>query len=175
MTLVERAARMLYLNKTCYNGLYRVNRHGQFNVPFGRYKAPKYLDRDNLVAAARALQNVEVVCAPFETVLARAGPGDWVYCDPPYVPVSRTSSFTAYHAAGFGLQDQVRLRDVCLELAEKGVYVLVSNSDTAIVRSLYAGPHFVIDEVSANRAINCDGAKRGRITELLISNKRSEA
>ena len=106
MSLAERAARMIYLNKTGYNGLYRVNRQGKFNVPFGRYKAPKYLDKDNLLAVSLALQNVEILCAPFETVLERAGPGDWVYFDPPYVPVSQTSNFTSYYARGFGLQDK---------------------------------------------------------------------
>ncbi|GIV85650.1 MAG: hypothetical protein KatS3mg052_2657 [Candidatus Roseilinea sp.] len=106
MGLAERAARMIYLNKTGYNGLYRVNRQGKFNVPFGRYKAPKYLDEDNLLAVSRALRNVEILCAPFDTVTARTRPGDWVYFDPPYVPISQTSNFTSYYANGFGLREQ---------------------------------------------------------------------
>lgn len=170
LTLPERAARMIYLNKTGYNGLYRVNRKGQFNVPFGRYKSPKYLDRENLLAASRALQNVEILCAPFETVVERAQPGDWVYFDPPYVPLSPTANFTSYYAEGFGLQEQQRLRDVCIALTHKQVYVMISNSDTAIVRSLYSSPMFSINEVLANRAINCNGTKRGKITELVITN-----
>ncbi|MCS7177003.1 MAG: DNA adenine methylase [Candidatus Kapabacteria bacterium] len=168
--LPERAARMIYLNKTGYNGLYRVNRQGKFNVPFGRYKSPKYLDRENLLAVSRALQDVDILCAPFETVLERAAPGDWVYFDPPYVPLSQTANFRSYHANGFGLSDQKRLRDVCVELSKNRVYVMLSNSDTEVVRSLYSLPYFTIGEVLANRAINCNGAKRGRITELVITN-----
>ncbi len=170
MGLAERAARMIYLNKTGYNGLYRVNRQGKFNVPFGRYKAPKYLDKDNLLAVSLALRNVEILCAPFETVVERAKPGDWVYFDPPYVPVSQTSNFTSYHANGFGLKDQERLRDICVELSKNKVYVMLSNSDTVIIRSLYAMPFFTIDQVLANRAINCKGTKRGKITELVVTN-----
>lgn len=170
LSLPERAARMIYLNKTGYNGLYRVNRQGMFNVPFGRYKSPKYLDKKNLQAVSRALQNVEILCAPFETVLDRANAGDWVYFDPPYVPVSQTANFTSYHANGFGLRDQERLRDVCIELSRNNVYITLSNSDTEIIRSLYGSAYFTIDEVLANRAINCNGAKRGKITELVITN-----
>lgn len=170
LSLPERAARMIYLNKTGYNGLYRVNRQGRFNVPFGRYKSPKYLDRENLLAVSQALQNVEILCVPFETVLDRANAGDWVYFDPPYVPVSQTANFTSYHANGFGLKDQERLRDICIELSRNNVYITLSNSDTEIIRSLYKPARFAIDEVLANRAINCNGAKRGKITELVITN-----
>ncbi|MCS6825198.1 MAG: DNA adenine methylase [Caldilinea sp.] len=172
LTLSERAARMIYLNKTGYNGLYRVNRQGQFNVPFGRYQSPNYLDLENLLAVSHALQNVEIICTPFDTIVERAEPGDWVYFDPPYVPVSQTANFTSYYANGFSLRDQERLRDVCVALSQKDVQLMVSNSDTTIVRSLYASPYFVIDEVKANRAINSNGAKRGKITELVITNYR---
>ncbi len=170
LSLPERAARMIYLNKTGYNGLYRVNRQGKFNVPFGQYKSPKYLDQENLLAVSQALQNVDILCTSFETVLERAVAGDWVYFDPPYVPVSPTANFTAYHANGFGLSDQERLRDICVELSQKQVYVMVSNSDTEIIRSLYNLPYFTIDEVLANRAINCNSSRRGKITELVITN-----
>jgi DNA adenine methylase len=170
MTISERAARMIYLNKTGYNGLYRVNRQGRFNVPFGRYKSPRYLDKDNLLAVSRALGNVEILCTSFEAVIERAKPGDWVYFDPPYVPLSQTSHFTSYHADGFRLHDQERLRDICMELSQKNVYITLSNSDTAFIRSLYDLSHFAIDEVLANRAINCNGAKRGKVTELVITN-----
>lgn len=170
VSISERAARMIYLNKTGYNGLYRVNRQGKFNVPFGQYKSPKYLDKENLLAVSRALENVEILCTSFDTVIERAKPGDWVYFDPPYVPLSQTSNFTSYHANGFGLTDQERLRDICIELSRNNVYITLSNSDTAIIRSLYNYPNFAIDEVLANRAINCNGEKRGKITELVITN-----
>lgn len=170
LSLSERAARMIYLNKTGYNGLYRVNRQGKFNVPFGRYKSPKYLDQENLFAVSRALQDVEIICVPFQTVLERVAPGDWVYFDPPYVPLSQTANFTSYHANGFGLSDQEHLRDICVDLSKNKVYVMQSNSDTEIIRSLYNLPYFTIDKVWSNRAINCNGAKRGKITELVITN-----
>ncbi|MCS7248192.1 MAG: DNA adenine methylase [Anaerolineales bacterium] len=170
LSLPERAARMIYLNKTGYNGLYRVNQKGQFNVPFGRYQSPKYLDRENLLAVSQALQNVEILCTPFDTIVDRAKPGDWVYFDPPYVPISETANFTAYYPNGFGLRDQERLRDICIALSQNNVHIMVSNSDTAVVRSLYASPYFTIDEVLANRAINCKGARRIKVTELVITN-----
>lgn len=170
MSLTERAARMIYLNKTGYNGLYRVNQQGKFNVPFGRYKSPKYVDKENLNAVSRALEKVDLLCAPFETVVERVKPGDWVYFDPPYAPLSKTSNFTSYHNDGFGLQDQERLRNICIELSRKNVYITLSNSDTAVIRSLYNLYHFAIEEVLANRAINCNGSKRGKITELVITN-----
>jgi len=116
------------------------------------------------------LENVEILCTSFDTVIERAKPGDWVYFDPPYVPLSQTSNFTSYHANGFGLTDQERLRDICIELSRNNVYITLSNSDTAIIRSLYNYPNFAIDEVLANRAINCNGEKRGKITELVITN-----
>jgi len=170
LSLPERAARMIFLNKTGYNGLYRVNRQGKFNVPFGRYQSPKYLDKDNLIAVSHSLQNVEILCAPLETVFARTGAGDWAYFDPPYVPVSQTANFTAYHATGFGLQDQERLRDVCLVLSKNNVSITLSNSDTEFIRTLYGSPSFYIDRVLANRAINRNGGGRGKITELIITN-----
>ncbi len=174
LSLPERAARMIYLNKTGYNGLYRVNRQGRFNVPFGRYRSPKYLDRENLLAVSQALRGVKLLRASFETVLERAEPGDWVYFDPPYVPLSRTANFTAYQAGGFGPADHRRLRDVCLELSRRGVYVMLSNSDTETVRELYGLSPFAIAEVRANRAINRNGAGRGKVTELLITNYATE-
>ncbi|MFQ5400503.1 MAG: DNA adenine methylase [Anaerolineae bacterium] len=172
LDLPERAARMIYLNKTGYNGLYRVNRQGKFNVPFGRYKSPKYYDHDNLKAVSNALQEISINCIPFDTVLENAQAGDWVYFDPPYAPLSKTSNFTTYHVGGFSAEDQERLRDVCLALTEKGVYVTLSNSDTPPIRELYSG--FIIGEVLANRAINSKGGKRGKIRELMITNYSPE-
>jgi DNA adenine methylase len=166
----ERAARMIYLNKTGYNGLYRVNRQGKFNVPFGRYKSPKYYDPENLRAVAIALREVQLVCASFETVLERAAKGDFVYLDPPYVPLSATANFTEYHATGFDLASHRLLRDVALNLDRRGVYVLISNSDTQLVRELYNTACFHIDLVWAGRAINCNGRKRGKVSEAIITN-----
>jgi DNA adenine methylase len=170
LSQAERAARMIYLNKTGYNGLYRVNRQGRFNVPFGRYKSPRYVDPENLLAVSRALQEAEIYCAPFESVLTRAKMGDWVYFDPPYMPISETAHFTAYYADGFGLEDQTRLRDACLRLTDMEVYVMVSNSDSPVIRALYGQPCFAIDTVFANRAINANSARRGKIAELVIVN-----
>jgi DNA adenine methylase len=170
LDLPARAARMIYLNKTGYNGLYRVNRQGRFNVPFGRYKSPRYCDPENLRAASRALRDVAIACAPFESVLEWAEPGDLAYFDPPYAPLSATAHFTAYQAGGFSAADQARLRDVCAELARQGVYVMLSNSDTELIRSLYGAAPFVLSPVQANRAINSNASKRGKITELIITN-----
>jgi DNA adenine methylase len=170
LTLPERAARMIYLNKTGYNGLYRVNRQGKFNVPFGKYKSPNYLDKENLKSVSYALQKVELVCASFEIVLQKSNPGDWVYFDPPYVPLSQTANFTSYYSNGFTLRDQEKLRDICIELTKKNVYVTLSNSDTSITTNLFSYPFFSRDIVYSNRAINCNGSKRGKITELIIAN-----
>jgi DNA adenine methylase len=169
LDLAARAARMIYLNKTGYNGLYRVNRRGLFNVPFGRYKSPRYCDPANLRAVSAALQGIEIHCAPFEAVLDWARPEDLVYFDPPYAPLSATANFTAYHAHGFTAADQQRLRDVCAELARRDVYVMVSNSDTEMIRSLYSDSPFAIHRVPARRAINSNAAGRGKITELVIT------
>jgi DNA adenine methylase len=170
MSLPERAARMIYLNKTGYNGLYRVNRQGKFNVPFGKYKSPKYLDEENLKAVSRALEKVELICASFDIVLEKANPGDWVYFDPPYIPLSQTANFTSYYSDGFTLRDQEKLRDICIELTKKNVYITLSNSDTPITTNLFSYPFFSKNIVYSNRAINCNGSKRGKITELIISN-----
>jgi DNA adenine methylase len=172
MTRQSRVARMIYLNKTGYNGLYRVNKQGKFNVPFGRYKSPRYCDKENLRAVSEALKGVRIFCSSFEKVLGRAKAGDLVYFDPPYVPLSATANFTAYHANGFATADQQTLRDVCAELTRRKVHVMLSNSDTELIRELYASPKFVISKVWANRAINCNGERRSKITELIITNYR---
>jgi len=174
LSLPARAARMIYLNKTGYNGLYRVNRSGGFNVPFGHYKNPKYLDKENLQAVSHALQKVDIHNASFETVLDYAKEGDLVYFDPPYVPVSQTANFTSYQANGFSINDQRRLRDVCIELTKRNVYTVLSNSDTETVRDLFSSYTFEINEVLANRAINCNGNRRGKMTELIVTNYPTE-
>jgi len=168
LTLAERAARVIYLNKTCYNGLYRENRAGQFNVPFGRYANPTICDEPNLRAASAVLQGVDIACRPFPTVLDAARPGDFVYFDPPYVPVSATANFTAYNRHGFGPDDQRRLRDVFAALAGRGVRAMLSNSDTPLVRELYAG--FRVEQVFAARAVNSRANGRGKVAEVLVLN-----
>lgn len=168
---VERAARFIYLNRTCFNGLYRVNRSGQFNVPMGRYKNPRIADRENLLAVSAALEGVEVRHADFESLLEPCGGGDLVYLDPPYDPLSETSHFTSYTRDGFGRDEQQRLGRVFERLARKAATVLLSNSDTEFVRRLYEGldPRPSVDVVEMTRSINAKASKRGPIAELLIS------
>lgn len=170
LRIPERAARMIYLNKTGYNGLYRVNQQGKYNVPFGRYKAPRFLDPENLLAVSKALRNVEIICSSFERVLDRVEPEDWVYFDPPYFPISSTANFTSYQPDRFGFQEHEQLRNICLTLTLRGAYITVSNSNTSVVRSLYSGPCFSIEEISVHRAISCKGSERKRVTELIIRN-----
>lgn len=172
LTLPERAARIIYLNKTCYNGLYRENRRGQFNVPFGRYKNPTICDEPNLRAAARALQGADIARQHFSTVLDHARPGDFVYFDPPYHPLSPTANFTAYDRHGFGPDDQRRLRDVFAALAGRGVRAMLSNSDTPFVRELYGG--FRVDQVYVARAVNSKANGRGKVAEVIVRNYQPE-
>ncbi len=164
---VDRAARMIYLNKTCYNGLYRVNSKGLFNVPFGRYKNPTIVDRANLEAASKALARAEVFVSSFEGVLERAEAGDFVYFDPPYAPLSATSNFTSYGKAGFGVADQERLAEVVAGLADRGVKVLLSNSSADLVKRLYG--RYTLEWVEAGRNINSKSAGRGPLLEALVS------
>lgn len=163
-----RAARLIYLNKTCYNGLYRVNAAGQFNVPFGRYKNPLICDAPTLRACSEALQHATIRREPFEAVLGRARRGDFVYLDPPYVPVSKTSSFASYAKDGFRAEDHERLRDVFAALDKKGCFVLLSNSHTPFTRDLYKG--WNPETVNANRAVNSKGSGRGAVKEILVRN-----
>jgi len=163
----EVAAWMLYVTKTGFNGLYRVNKSGGFNVPFGRYKNPTICDGGRLMACSEALQNVTLVHGDFMGVEERAEPGDFVYFDPPYVPLNTTSSFTSYTRDGFTIDDQIRLRDLALRLKERGVHVLLSNSSAEVVRELYS-PKFTVKEVMASRAINSRASARGKVAELLM-------
>lgn len=165
---VERAALFIYLNKTCYNGLYRENRRGEFNVPMGRYANPSILAEAQLRAAGRALKTAQLRCGLFEVVLELAQPGDFVYFDPPYVPISRTANFTAYAANGFTVEDQIRLRSVFEELDRRGCAVMLSNSATSVVRELYAGYRF--DVVSTCRSISCATTRRGTVNEFVVRN-----
>lgn len=162
----ERAARTIFLNKTGYNGLYRVNRSGQFNVPFGRFTKPLFCDPDNLRACSRALRDVSIEHGDFSGVLRRAKKGDFVYFDPPYVPLSPTSDFTAYIPGGFGEAEQRKLAEVFAKLAARGVHVMLSNSDTKLVRELYDG--FDVQVVYASRSVNSNAARRGKLAEVVV-------
>lgn len=165
---VTRASRFLYLNKTGYNGLYRVNRRGKFNVPFGRYRNPKISDEENLRLVSSALQHAEIILGDFSRALDHAEPGAFVYLDPPYDPLSSTSSFTSYTSDSFGEADQRRLAQVFRELDRAGCLLMLSNSDTPFIRQLYAG--YDITTVHARRAINCRADRRGPVSELVIRN-----
>jgi DNA adenine methylase len=163
------AARVIYLNKTGFNGLYRVNRSGRFNVPFGRNKNPKVCDEPNLRAAAQALRGVSIECKDFETVCRRARPQDVVYFDPPYLPVSSTAKFTDYHHEPFLRAEHQRLADVMRRLGSRQVFALLSNSDTRETRRLYAG--LSVQSVAAVRAINSKVDQRGPVGELLVTSQ----
>jgi DNA adenine methylase len=167
-TLLDRAARVIYLNKTCFNGLYRENSKGQFNTPIGSYVNPNIVDEENLRATSRALKGVQITARPFEKVIETARPGDFVYFDPPYVPLSKTAYFTAYAKDGFGREDQERLAEVFRTLHERGVKVLLSNSHTPDVKRMYRGFH--VERVMARRHVNSKGTGRGAIPEALVSN-----
>jgi len=165
---VERAARLLYLNKTCYNGLYRENSRGQFNVPVGRYKNPTICDPDLLQAASAALQGTKIEEFSFTAILDwPLSSQDFVYFDPPYHPISSTSCFTNYNRYGFTVDDQVRLAQVFRQLATQGVRIMLSNSDCEFIRNLYQ--EFNIYPIQAARAINSQSKRRGKIGELLIT------
>lgn len=170
-----RSAQMIFLNRTCYNGLFRVNARGAFNVPFGDYKRPRICDAENLRAAARLLQRAAIHCADFTACGAFAGPDTFVYFDPPYRPISRTASFNAYSTVDFDDAAQARLADFCRQLDAAGVRWMLSNSDPAnedpsdlFFDRLYQGFH--VRRVSAARLINSNASRRGPITELLVTN-----
>lgn len=171
MSELDVASRFIYLNRTCFNGMYRVNSKGQFNVPFGRYKNPIICDEDNLRAVSKALRGVEILNVDYKIVISKAKAGDFVYFDPPYYPISSTSSFTSYTKDGFAEKEQVELRDTFAGLSNRGCYVMLSNSDSAFIRDIYGGlKNVIITTVSAGRAINSKATSRGKITELVITN-----
>lgn len=164
----ERAARIIYLNKTGYNGLYRENSKGEFNVPIGRYVNPRICDEPNLREVSKALRRAQLDVLNFERVVEFAEPGDLVYFDPPYHPVSKTASFTNYDKGGFGEEMQRSLANVARALDTKGVKVLLSNSMTPLIKALY--DQFTIDEVFAFRNVNSRGDRRGKVSEVMIRN-----
>lgn len=166
-TPAARAAAFVYLNKTCFNGLWRVNRSGEFNVPMGRYKEPAICRSRDLCMAGIALSRARLLSCDYSLAVVDAGRGDFVYFDPPYDPVSATSSFTGYSAGGFSRDDQRSLAALAHTLVERGCHVMLSNNDTRFVRSLYKG--FRIERVLCSRAVNSDATKRGAIAELVIT------
>lgn len=172
LSSVKKASRIIYLNKTCFNGLFRVNSRGQFNVPFGKYKNPQIVNEEVLRAVHAYLSSaeIEIKNIDFVSAVANAAKGDFVYFDPPYDPVSETSSFTSYSLNGFKKEDQIRLRDLCVELDQRGVKFLLSNSATDFIIDIYSEKGFIVETVSATRNINSVASKRGKIDEVLIRN-----
>ena len=175
---ISTTAKLLFLNRTCFNGLYRVNRKGEFNVPFGKYKNPTICNTDNLRFVADLLQYATVTCGDFESTLKFIDSNSFVYLDPPYRPISRTASFTSYSKDDFSEQDQIRLAEFCNKLDQKGAKFLLSNSDPKNEDSkdrFFEDNYkeklgFKIERVKATRSINCKGDKRGQINELIITN-----
>ena len=168
---VEIASRFIFLNRTGFNGLYRVNKSGQFNVPFGRYNNPVICDEDNLRRVSDALQDVTITHQDYKKVLKTAKSGDFIYLDPPYYPINATSSFTSYTAEGFLEKEQTELRDTFVKLHKKGCFVMLSNSDTPFINELYSElDGITINKITAGRAINSKGSGRGKITEVLVTN-----
>lgn len=165
---VARAARMIFLNKTCYNGLWRVNARGEFNVPIGSYRPEKVslYDRANLLAASRALQAVDLAVEDFRETLRTVPTGTFVYVDPPYYPISATANFTSYTKEEFGKAAQQELAALFANASSRGVTLMLSNSDIPFIRDLYKD--FTLHTVKARRAVNCDGAKRGLISEVIV-------
>lgn len=170
LSKVKRASRILYLNKTCYNGLYRVNNAGEFNAPFGRYKNPNIVNEPTLKAVSNYLNsnNIEILSGDYSEVLKLANKNSFVYLDPPYHPISGDSNFTGYIQGGFNLFDQIDLKKTCDTLNKRGIKFLQSNSSSPIILDLYKG--YNIDFVKAKRAINSIGSKRGDVDEVLIRN-----
>lgn len=167
---VEKASRTLYLNKTCFNGLFRVNSRGEFNVPFGKYKNPDIINEATLKAVSDYFNNADIsfLCGDFETSIENIKENDFVYFDPPYDPISESANFTGYSKDGFSKEDQIRLKKLCDKLDDKGVKFLLSNSATSLILDLYKDYH--VEIVQARRAINSDGDKRGKIEEVLVKN-----
>ncbi len=167
-SLCDRAALFIYLNRTCFNGLYRVNKAGEFNVPYGKYKNPRICDPKGLRAASEALCGTRIMVGDYRHILVTARRGDFIYFDPPYAPLSATSNFVAYTKGGFGSSDQVALREVFGMLHDRGCKMLLSNSDTPEMRALYAGHS--IHEIEATRAVGASAESRGVVGELAIRN-----
>ena len=170
-TRIEKASRLIYLNKTCYNGLFRVNSVGQFNVPFGHYKNPTICDESNLRACSVALQTVNIKVAEYSDLIDQISSRDFVYLDPPYEPVSKTASFNSYTAVKFDEVDQTRLFKFCQHLTRKRARFLLSNSSANWLRQLYKkDKRFHVGFVNAKRSINSDRRGRGPVREIVVRN-----
>jgi len=170
LTNIQRASRIIFLNKTCFNGLYRVNNAGEFNSPFGRYKNPNIVNEPVLRAVNKYLNanNVEIKSGDYSNILKQADEKSFIYLDPPYHPLSETSNFTGYVQGGWNIYDQADLRLACDELNNRGIKFLLSNSSAEFIKDQYKNYNIII--VKANRAINSDGGNRGEIDEFLIKN-----
>lgn len=170
LTKVERASRIIYLNKTCFNGLYRVNNAGEFNAPFGRYKNPNIVNEPTLKAVSKYLNsnNIQLLTGDYAEALNQASKNSFVYLDPPYHPISENSNFTGYVKGGWDENDQVRLREACDNLNSRRIKFLLSNSASSFIKEQYK--NYNISIIKANRAVNSDGTNRGEIDELLIRN-----
>lgn len=170
MSEVQRAARILYMLRVDFNGLYRVNSKNQFNVPYGRYKNPKIVDEELISAISVYINNnqLEIKVGDFEKAIVDVRTGDFVYFDPPYIPLSETSAFTSYTHEGFSFADQVRLRDVFKRLSDTGAYVMLSNSSSALAEELYKD--FNIHYVEATRTNGAKSSSRGKISEIIVTN-----
>jgi len=165
---VKKASRFIFLNKTGYNGLYRVNKKGQNNVPYGRYVNPTIFEEENILACSRHLQSTTITTGDFENIKEHIKEGDFIYFDPPYVPLNATSNFTGYTDKGFDEDMQFRLKELCDYIDKRGAYFLLSNSYTDFILDLYQD--YEIVTVEANRALNCKGDSRGKIKEVLVKN-----
>ncbi len=168
---IDVASRFIFLNRTCFNGMYRVNKNGQFNVPFGKYTKPLICDEDNLRKVSKALQGIDIRHQDYKEVLKKAKKGDFIYFDPPYYPVSKTASFTSYTAESFLDKEQIELRDTFVQLHKRGCFVMLSNSDAPFINKIYSDlDGITIHKVDAGRAINSKGSGRGKVKEVLITN-----
>jgi DNA adenine methylase len=165
---ITKASRFIYINRTGFNGLYRVNLKGENNVPFGRYPTPKIVDESNLLKCSKFLQNVKVMNGDFECIRDMLEQDSFVYLDPPYIPLSSTSNFTGYTDQGFDFDMQFRLREFCDYIDSIGAKFMLSNSSAPLVYELYES--YNIDTVLANRVVNCKGSGRGKVKELIIRN-----
>jgi len=171
LTVVEVASRFIYLNRTCFNGMYRVNSKGKFNVPYGKYSNPTICDEENLRRVSNVLKYVEIIQQDYKEVLKQAQKNDFIYFDPPYYPMSITASFTSYTSMPFLKKEQIELRDIFMELHDRKCFVMLSNSDTPFIHEIYSDFEGIrITKVSAGRAINSNASKRGKITEVVVTN-----
>jgi DNA adenine methylase len=167
---LERAARFIYLNKTCFNGIYRVNSKGKFNVPIGSYKNPDIIQKDKLLKISKLLKNIIIQVMDFKEIVNKATKGDFIYFDPPYYPLKKGKSFTTYTKGNFLEEEQKQLAEVFKKLHKKGCYCMLSNSDTDFIKDLYKDKSFHINIVRATRMINSNAKDRGQINEIVVTN-----